>query len=367
MSALTNAGETARKWARRMDALEKACDDAKLTKLYSKADTLAISGRRRHRRITVVCVVSGAAALLLGVIQLSTKAWTDIGGNGVLARIVSAAVAVMGWLSRTPWWIEGPLILIGVGAVGIGYYYKNDDWLFSRYQAERFRSLRFNVLIDPRFCKDSEPAAAEWELRLRTEIDEVERTSAARLAEVAEHEEEPAIPDPAACGKADLGLAQQLVVYYRKERLEPQIDYLSGLIEREERDFLDNPFVQPGVFILSVLFVAPHVAFEIAADTAKNELFQRMSDLLLFVSAAIPILWTAFRTWRSANENARNVSRSRAKLAALRERSRHIDEEISKDHPSLFRLFSALALSENLLRNELNEWLRLMRDAEWYG
>jgi hypothetical protein len=367
VSALINATESALKWAQRMGALDKACDDAKLTKLYSKADQDAISGRRRHRQITVACVVSGAAALLLGVVQLSAGAWNAVAGDGVLARIVNVLVAVMAWFSGWPWWIELPLILVGVGAVGIGYYYKNDDWLFLRYSAERFRSLRFNVLIDPRFCTEAEPPAAEWKLQLRAEIDEVERTSAERLVEVAEYEEEPKIPDPVACRKANLGLAQQLVGYYRKERLEPQIDYLFRLIERERRNFLDNRLVQPAVFILSVLFVVPHVAFEIAADEAKNALLRRLSDLCLFASAAIPILWTAFRTWRSANENARNVSRSRAKLAALRERSRNIDEEITKPEPSLFRLFTALALTENLLRNELNEWLRLMRDAEWYG
>ncbi len=83
---------------------------------------------------------------------------------------------------------------------------------------------------------------------------------------------------------------------------------------------------------------------------------------IVFGSLAVPAAWTAIRTQRTAHEFARNVVRSRARHSALCLISERLLEE--KD---LVAIFGYLYLCEFILAADQHEWLRLMKEAEWYG
>jgi hypothetical protein len=147
-----------------------------------------------------------------------------------------------------------------------------------------------------------------------------------------------------------------LIERYLKLRLKPQIEYL----ERQESRWLPGAPLASAAFFASVVFVFAHfLAHSLQSEAA--------SGVLLFISAAIPTAWAGFRTWRSANEQERNASRSRAKLAVLVARKTTLEECATSDSPDPLIVFGTLAMAENLLRNELQEWLRLMLPAEWYS
>jgi hypothetical protein len=240
-----------------------------------------------------------------------------------------------------------------------GYYQRTrDQWLFSRYLAERFRSASFQVLIQPRFWGPIEPVLAEWHSALETEKSRID--SLLNADEAAEHDEELIVPEPEVCASTMSEFTRRLGTHYRERRLEPQIDYLDRLVARR-RIWYDNPVVQPTVFIVSVVAVLLHAAFEWDGRETASVVF-------VFLAAALPIVWTGIRTWRGANEQARNVSRSRAKAEILRARSEWLKTELAAaETPNALHVFTVLAISENLLRNELREWLRLMLETEWYG
>jgi hypothetical protein len=337
---------------RRIIALGRACLSAKLGDAYEEADTRANGHRRRHRRITLICVGPGTLALLLSIFQLAFR------------RNEPPSWVLLG--------IEILLVLVTLSAVVGGYFSRQRDrWLSLRYRAERFRSSSFQVLIEPGFWRRSEPAAADWHLAVQVEEGSIR--SLQNAAEAAEHEEALTIPEPDVCASTVPDLTRRLANHYRERRLEPQIRYLERLIERPDGNWLDNPLLQPVVFILSVVAVAVHIAFEWTESTVEKTdpvhalSFQNTSTLFVFLSAAIPVAWTGFRTWRGANEHARNVSRSRAKAELLHAQADGLEKELAATHPDPFRIFTTLAISENLLRNELREWLRLMLDTEWYG
>jgi hypothetical protein len=332
---------------RRIVALGKACLSIHLAEAYEDADARANRQRSRHRRITLVCVVPGTLALLLSIVQL--------------ALLSMAAVKPPGE-DHLEWALLGleiVLVALALAGVVLGYYFhQRDRWLYGRYRAERFRSSSFQVLIEPGFWGKSEPAEVDWHLALEDEQRNIRSLRSAD--EVAEHEEALTVPVPEVCASTVSELVHRLGNHYREQRIVPQIRYLERLIARRDGNWLDNPVVQPFVFFLSVGFVAMHLVFERAKD-------KHASILFMLFSAALPVAWTGFRTWRGANEHARNVSRSRAKVELLHAQSDGIEKELAAAKPDPFRVFTALAISENILRNELREWLRLMLDTEWYG
>lgn len=367
------AAEPADAWSPRIDALGKACLSAGLGDAYEEADAKANRLRRWHRRLTLICVVSGTLALLLGIVQLTVGSLKPVSATGwTFAQMVSVVVELLTDFGWAPPWVEIVLVLVAAMGVVAGYFLqRRDSWLYWRYMAERFRSSSFQVMIQPGFWGTTVPAPADWHRAL--EVEDRSIRSMRNADEAAEREEVLRVPEPGICAAADLELTRRLACHYRKNRLEPQIRYLEHLIAQRGGNWLDNPVVQPIVFFSSVVAVAVHLAFESSAGSVHeavtstaHELFENASILLLLLSAAIPMLWTGFRTWRSANEYARNVSRSRAKAELLLAQSDWLEKELDAVHDP-FQVFTALAISENLLRNELREWLRLMLDTEWYG
>ena len=149
-----------------------------------------------------------------------------------------------------------------------------------------------------------------------------------------------------------------IVAYYRRKRLDVQIDYFARAAERIEKRWIRRPGWLPLVFFTSVAFAAFHVAAEHASED-----WQQARSIALAVSFGIPALWAA-RANLPERERVRPERESVPSRRALRSR-RSASASIPTDRPTTS--FSDLGLCEYVLATDLGEWLRLMREAEWYG
>jgi hypothetical protein len=86
------------------------------------------------------------------------------------------------------------------------------------------------------------------------------------------------------------------------------------------------------------------------------------STVLVILAAALPLVGSCVRTMRGSREVARNRMRYQALVQMLA----HVDQRLCT-LTSPARVLRELWYEEQALEAELREWLRLMREAEWYG
>jgi hypothetical protein len=324
----------------------KLCGEV-LWPLFQRNDRAALAYQARYRRVSLAVTVLGTLAVVAGSVELFQAA---------LARVL------------TP--IEGVLGLLAAAAVVYGLARKlHRSWLKFRYRAERLRLLKFSMFADPRVWADDR-RGGDWEASFRREIERIDGIEQDDLESISHHERIPDFPTEAASRAVPDDVLRALAVYYRVKRLDPQIEYFQGRAQRVS--WMDNPVLLPLIFFGSVALVlmhsvvwgAPYLvsAREASARDSVAKALEPLAGALLGLSLAIPAWWAGMRTYRSANEFARNRSRSLARENALRE----IAERLS-GNPAPQSLFAHIAMAEYILAADQHEWLRLMLDAEWYG
>jgi len=290
-----------------------------------------------HRRTVVWSAVAGAAALLVLALQLALPA--------------AAQTALL--LVETP-----AVLLAAVLVVRSLFSFRQESWLLHRYRAEQLRSLKFRFVTDARFWTRKE----EWKPRLEIEVDRILKLSREDLAARSRKEWVPELPAREDAGAVDPRLLSGLVAYYRAVRLKSQIAYFEAKVAEEEESRLDNPRLLPLFFFLGVGLAGVRLLLEWLERGRLVETGPRMMLVVGLAALAVPTTWTAIRTVRSAGERARNAARSAAKHHALCE----YDERLAVQKDPLL-VFATLYHCEALFDAEQREWLRLMRDAEWYG
>jgi hypothetical protein len=309
--------------------------DDELVDAFDHLDRRAIRNQRFHRRITLLTAITGSAALLVSALDV---ALARLGGGAVesLDRIETALVLV-----------TGGLVAVGVMQTWLLH------WLLDRFKAEQLRLLKFGMLVDPRLWSEGLDERAAWQDDLQRRRNAILLLGRADLARCAEHEAVPPLPEPADCAAIDAAAIDALLDYYRRKRLDAQMRYFERARGHAGR-WYDGPRLVQAVFFGSVLCVGLRLVVEDpAADAA-----------LFAASAGLPAVWAGWRTWRSANEFQRNSARSLARQSALRSVLAHVERRRNAPPATLL---SYLLFAETMLESDQREWLRLMREAEWYG
>ena len=368
------AGSPESRWKRRMALFGSTCNDLGLGDRFTRADEAAQRRQARHRLTTGVGAFCGTLAIVIGSTQLGKPYWEA--GKDVSGRRAAEFLALVSrlFVAMSEWAMPAEFFLVGVTliCVFLGHYSHNHhEWLLSRHVAERYRSLPFTLLISPTLWRRTEPGAGELRSTVAHDLNELAEVHRDRLKDIAHTDEPPAIPRPEECERADPELTARLVPHYLERRLKPQIRYFREALEKQKHRWFENPVFLPLVFLSSIVFVLLHLAFETAETMAEGRpvektTFAGLSALMLLISVVIPVVWAGIRTWRAANEFSRNAARSHARLALLNAYAGSLEPEPPKAAPDSFDVFRVLALTENLLRNEQQEWLRLMVEAEWY-
>ena len=318
-----------------------------LVPTYDVADTRALNSQRRYRWVILLTASGGSAAVLFALAQLTLER---------LGMTRTAALAA---------WGELVAIVATVLAVALGYLVVwLENWLIDRFRAEQLRLLKFRSLLDPRLWGPTE-VRASWRADVESHHDRLAKLGRTELKHQSEREAVPRLATRDDCCDITPDSFDALVNYYRRKRVITQRDYFAKAASRGIA-FFDRPKLLPVFFGASVLMVVLHVAVDLATGGLEvvRGRWASVSTLLIAASAALPVTWAGIRTWRSAREFSRNVARSTARREMLDEMARRLD---GKRHADPSHLLGELQICELVLDSDQREWLRLMREVEWYG
>jgi len=170
----------------------------------------------------------------------------------------------------------------------------------------------------------------------------------------------------------------QLRDYYRERRLKFQAAFFKRQSQRDVRrdEWWRN--VPRRLFTASVIIVAVHVGVELLLSLTSSALVKRFGagtlrsaevilDAAIACAAVLPVVGSGIRTWRSAHEATRNISRFRAKYLALNNIAERLEGPDIQDAAQAEFVLRDLWYAEQIMESEHREWLRLMINSEWLG
>lgn len=342
-----------------------ACIDEQLLSRYREHVERALTSQKRYRFGIFVTAWGGTLAVLGAVAQLVfelMRMHASARGAADLAMSLHAA-------AQMALKFEALLIVMTLIGVVTGIRLSQlENWLLDHFKAEQLRLLKFRFLLDPRLW-GSEEERATWNRDLVKQRDAILAVTRPGLAHESERDVLPNLPTHGERVAVDQPGLQVLLEYYRRTRLEAQRRYFARA-SKHGTSALDNPRLLPWFFFGSVVLVALHVGIEqtmiripgILDDS--TDMWTNASLVLVGLSVGLPVAWAGIRTWRSARESTRNVARSAARL--------HMLSDIAASYDALGKVDTThalcrLQLLELVLESDQREWLRLMREVEWYG
>src|SRR5215217_54827 len=320
------------------------CETA-VSPAYYAADSAARRHQRRHKWLVLIAAIGGMFAVLLAIMQLYlVGSETPLIGASLVqaAEIVAAAVA-------------GLAVALGLLAVF------SSKWLLERERAERCRLVKFRFLLTPELWSRAQPEdRLALQKLLRSQIERVEALDEKSLDDWARGKGEvlEATPPQAAPAGLDEEVLTQLIGYYEKKRLKYQQQYYEHQIGRHnywERHTRRVPYL---LFFLSVLAALGHFVYDLVTGTHGEP----VSSTLVVLAASLPVVGIAVRTWRAAHEFGRNTLRFEATSNELK----RLAGDLQKENSPQMKL-EVLRHIEKVLEAERREWLRLMRETEWFG
>jgi hypothetical protein len=118
-------------------------------------------------------------------------------------------------------------------------------------------------------------------------------------------------------------------------------------------------------FIASVFCAGGHFGIDYFL-LLKNPDLHLLSQSLLLLTITLPILAIGVRTCRSSIEVSRSAALFQAKRKALEHFNIRLQDELTQKTIQWAEILKILWQCENFFENENHEWLRIMKDAEWF-
>jgi hypothetical protein len=334
---------------------------------YLKADQTANRRQSQHRTLTLLAAVGGTVAMLLSLIEVS-----ELSGG------------------RLPPWVELGMLLMALAAIVLGLgAAAAPGWLLERHKAEHCRLQKFRFLIDPELWT-GDPARREARIqKLKDDIALMATADKEKMDAWIETEVITTAPSGWSEQVVEDGSLHDLVGYYRRNRLASQLGYFRKRKDSFSRREAILKVLPTALFIGSVLlalansayvygvsleYIKPnfglsqvaHAAAEpddhgAAAEGSHHEP-DTTSRLLTVTMASLAIIAAGVRTVRGASEYGRNSSRYAAKYEMLN----GVEERLQRG-PIDLSVLPYFWHAEQSLEADHRDWLRLMREAEWFG
>jgi len=333
---------------------------------FQAADEEAQTQRKKYQIISQVAVWSGLAAIVIGLCEIVFPNFFPLPSE--LLEFAAAAVCVV-------------FIFRGT------YSKPKENWLLARYQAENLRLLKFRTLLDSRlWCDDTEKFDQVGETpsdHVRNDVLAAMRNLKGLVYEdVAERAAQGVIPDISEihCPDSSHQALQEVIHYYRERRLKTQMDYLAYKSGTEERDGSMPHLWMSIAFFVSFGFILIHLGLDLGhflfanPDLLHNpHLFWRegrealeahplITKVLVTIAVLGPALVAGIKTYRASREFERNALRHRATLHSLE----GLNQKMS-DAKNMARKFRIARTCELILEFDSSEFMRLLREVEWYG
>jgi len=309
---------------------------------FNQADKAALRHQRLHRRLTAAAVLSGSLAVLFGIVQLvypSLTRWSWVGGAEVCVAVLSLLVVIFGVRASIQF-----------------------NWLLERYRAERLRQLKFAMLVhEDLWCGRTK----EWQARVRNSVLALQQMDR-RAMEAWADQDRVSLPEKemADC-VLEPGMLNALAGFYIAKRLGYQMDYFDRRTRQHSGEDRWIRHFPAWCFYGSVAAVGVHYLLEIFHFRLEG--LEWLSHVLILLALALPVAGACVRTMRVARELGRSALLFRAKHAALQSLQRRLHGEFQAVQVSSIEVFRSIAACEDFLEAEQREWLRLMREAEWFG
>jgi hypothetical protein len=331
-----------------------------LYEVYIGHDRRAVTQQQYHRWASRIAIGFGTAAILLSLSLLVLEAK----GN-------AAEIKTIGEYS--PYFQAAELIasVLAIVCILIARYVTrwHENWLVERFCAEEYRTRKFRALLHPSlFCNPAIPWNERFS-RWKNWFDgEVRSADAVRTRDIryCTMSDTVSPPPPATCGISfDEGYVRNLMTYYLDKRLRIQIAYFDRrAIELEIRESLFRKILNTG-FFLGILLVPVNLGAEIIIRESEGPL-HLVKIIIILLMINLPIIAFAVRTWRSSSEVARSASLFRAKRNSLVEFRNLLDIEKEKDPRNWDEMVKTVWECENSLVEVNREWIRTLKEAEWF-
>lgn len=327
-----------------------------LLNIYRAADHEAKSRLREHRGAVVLSAVCGTAAVIAAILELYLNRGDFLGVGTEFTFAILALLAV----------------IVGVRAAWM------PKWLLERHRAERCRFAKYRALVRLAAAGRDLDALGLCLDDFKEQVKKIERLDEDDLDQFMQ--EDP-IPDDPPAVKQDAQVQAslyELARHYVKQRLASQAKYF--FTQSRKKNAVDAPLrlLPPALFFLSIFFALLH--FTAAGhDHVVGWIANRkhLKDAQLFLwdkrfwilcAAILPVLGSLFRLLRSAFEYSRNTARFRAKYRALEQLMSKLEVAMEPAQPlHAEEIVRYMWKGELLLEHEHREWLRLMKEAEWFG
>ncbi len=318
--------------------------------VFREADRRATYYRAKYQQISLGAVGMGLAAVVLGIWEI-----IPLPVRFHIARIDSTILEGLA--------AAFCLIFILGGTISK----PKNNWLLARYRAENLRLLKFKTLMDSRlWCEDGEQSDRCGETpadHVRADVRAAVRAFEGLIYEdVKESAAHGVIPDvseihcPESCEEA----LHEIIHYYCEKRLTTQMDYLTAKSEEDEKRGVKSSLLTNILFFVSFGLVLFHVALHSVSGTRGDD--DPLGETLVLGAVLLPALVAGVRTYRASREFERNALRHRATLHSLE----GLNIEMGKAK-NLVRKFRIARACELILKFDSSEFMRLLREVEWYG
>lgn len=307
---------------------------------YDDANRDALRNQTWHKWLVFVAATFGMLAVLFAIFQLSPLS-PRIQWAGVI-EFAAAGLAV---------------VAVGLGLVA-AYFTK---WLFEREKAERCRVLKFLYLISPELWSGRTPEERQGLLRDRVKL---LQTSDRKDLERWVRGEDAVLEEASSAVPANLGkdVFARLLDYYLEKRLCYQKHYFDRQARRRHSWEKFTRTAPVFCFFLSIVAALVHFVYDLF-ESSSHTGPDAFSLTLLGLAACLPVAGVAVRTLHTAHEFSRNALRFESTSGELEQLARELEEAKLNPQAKL----EVLHRVEDSLRSERREWMRLMREAKWFG
>jgi len=240
------------------------------------------------------------------------------------------------------------------------------QWLMERHRAERCRFAKYQILLQ------LAAAGGDREVVQRCLEDFTQQTGAIAgldrddLEQFIEEDPVPEAPPEVQRGSGKS--LYELTDHYVKQRLSNQAKYF--LTQSRKKNAIDGPLrVLPPLFFFASIFCAfVHFAPSVGGLDKVFGAIHPYSPWWIFFAAVLPVAGAGIRLLRSAFEYSRNTARFRAKYRALEQLMAKLQSELDpRKTIAPAEVVCDMWRGELILEQEHREWLRLMKEAEWFG
>ena len=241
--------------------------------------------------------------------------------------------------------------------IGIKYNFQK-NWLLYRHKSELLRLLKFHTLLDPMTLSLNNEIPLK---KLKQTIDEIDQIDQNTIDEFVKDEFDFWEYDRIILNQFERKNFLDLITYYRDRRIKSQIDYFEKrATSREKIDrytkYLPKITNFSGVFLLSLYFILGIFSYE---DISKKLSF------LVVIAAILPVLGSSIKSYRTTNEISRIASIYRTRQNKLSTIYNNLLYGLKQENIDINKEFELMYECERILKEEHQEWLRLMIQSEW--